>query len=532
MKNNSIRVCTSKEMREIDRICATEYGIPEAILMENAGKAALDVLLLRYPQAGLADEVLIFAGKGNNAGDAFVLARRLLSLQRKARIFHLAGEKEYEGATAQNFRILQAMKAKLIRVETVQDIVGFFQSASGSSVAVDGLIGTGIRGPLDGIYYDVVEEMNRRCPEILSLDIPSGTNSDTGAVLGTSVQASVTVSMGFPKLGHFLYPGAAKRGELYFCDISIPGAFREKGDKFLLQPEPISKLLLHRDRYGHKNTFGHTLLVGGSPGRVGAIALASRACHRMGTGLVTVATWPESHDFLLSRLADETMTSPVLLDEVNLPKYGAQLPQYTSIVVGPGLGQRPEGKRLLELLLQHYRGALVLDADALNLIAEHELHDQVAGRREPTVLTPHPGEMARLIGMPKEEVVQDPIRAVREAVSRTHAVVVLKGAATFIACPDNDVGLHHYPNDGMATAGSGDVLAGMIGGLLGQGMDPLSSAQLGVFLHGVAGAIAAERNGNRSMTASDLIENLGGAFQRLRAAGETKTHAESIQKLR
>ncbi len=516
-RTSSLRICSSQEMRALDEIAEQEYGIDAIVLMENAGRAATQVLLEQYPQAGREREILVFAGKGNNAGDAFVVARRLICLDRKVRIFHVADEKSYKGSTLRNFEILKKLKAKMTPIENVSELESFFSSAQGPFTIVDGLIGTGLRGNLEGIFYDVVECLNTLgCDQVLALDIPSGVSGDTGVIHGTSVQASLTISFGFPKLGHFLPPGAGRRGTLINVDISLPARFRREGDKFLLLPQPMRELLNERDRYGHKNSFGHTLLVGGSPGRLGAIAMAASATHKMGTGLVTVATWEDSFGTLLIKLPNETMALPLKLEGPDLEIYRKNLSMYSSIVVGPGLGLRAEGVKVLEEIFAHYSGPIVLDADALNLVADHRMHDLLVRRRAPTVLTPHVGEMARLLDWPKEQVTQDPIRALREAVKKTHATVILKGAATLMASTDELIYLNHYPNDGMATAGSGDVLAGMIGGLLGQKMDAFQATQLGVYLHSLAGDLAAEDRGHRSMTAPDIVENIGNAFKKIK----------------
>ena len=456
-----MRICSSAEMRELDRIAEEEYGIEAHILMENAGRAATQILLEKFPHAGRTTEILIFAGKGNNAGDAFVVARRFLCLDRRVRVFHLQPDFGYKGASLKNFEILKKMKSKLIYLESASDLQEFFQSSTGPFTIVDGILGTGLKSSLEGIFYDIVEIINAfNCPEVVALDIPTGVSGDTGAIFGTSILATQTISFGFPKLGHFLPPGAARRGELINVDISLPPKFRKEGSKFLLMKNPMSALLKERDRYGHKNSFGHTLLIGGSPGRIGAISMAASACHKMGTGLVTVASWQDSYETLLAKLPSETMSVPLHLTGYEYEHYKDTLYNYSSIVVGPGLGLRPEGQQLLEELLTNYRGPVVFDADALNLIAEHNLHSYLMERRAPTVLTPHPGEMGRLLGISKEDIRQDPIAAVREAVTRTHSTVLLKGAATLIGSTEDELYLNHYPNDGMATAGSGDACRG------------------------------------------------------------------------
>lgn len=516
--SHSLRICTSQEMREIDQKCETVFGLSALQLMENAGQAAAEAILSHYPLAGTEQEIVVFAGKGNNGGDAFVVARRLLSLGRKVRVFYLEQDKSYAGASLKNLQILKAMKARCSFVETSGEVEEYFKNLHAAPVVVDGILGTGFKGSLDGIYCDTVELINDHAETTIALDIPTGIAADTGAIRGVSILAHMTLSFGYPKLGHFLPPGATRRGKLVNLDISIPPVFAREGTLALLQRGPLSTVLKDRDRYGHKNSFGHTLLVGGSPGRIGAICMAARACHRMGTGLVTVATWENCFELVASRLPDETMTVPIKLEGAQATLYKNALSDFSSIVIGPGLGVRTESKQILETLLSHYRGPLVIDADALNTIAEFKLHEYLQKRTAPTVLTPHPGEMSRLIGVDKEALLENPIASLKQAVDRTNAVVLLKGAATLIGSVDRPIFLNHYPNDGMATAGSGDVLAGMIGGLLGQGIDPALGTYLGVYLHSLAGDFAARSLGHRSMTAREIIENISQAFKEIKSS--------------
>ncbi len=533
-KLRHMRICSSAEMRELDRIAEDDYGISASILMENAGRAAAQILLETYPHAGSATEILVFAGKGNNAGDAFVVARRLISLDRRVRVFHFEDTDRFRGPVKENFEILRRMKARMTCIESVSDLEAFFAQGSGPFTVVDGILGTGLKGGLEGLLADVVEVINaQHCSEVVALDIPSGVSGDTGVVVSKSIQATLTISFGFPKLGHFLPPGAGRRGDLINVDICLPPKFRKEGSTFLLMKAPLANLLQERDRYGHKNSFGHTLLIGGSPGRLGAIAMSASACHKMGTGLVTVGTWEENFDALVNKLPNETMAAPLRFNGKTLSQEYRQFAEsFTSIVVGPGMGLRPEGVSLLKELISGYAGPLVIDADGLNLIAEHDLHEMLRHRRAPTVLTPHPGEMARILGVTKESVTQDPIAAIRAAVERTHAVVLLKGAATLMSSPNEELYLNHYPNDGMATAGSGDVLAGMIGGLLGQKMPPFLATQLGVYLHSLAGDFAARVHGHRSMTAPDIIENIGNAIKDIKTATPSTLPVEVRAKLR
>lgn len=515
----SLRICSSQEMREIDAETETHFGIDAQLLMENASRAAVQALLECFPEAGRTTEILIFAGKGNNAGDAFGVARRLLCLEKKVRVFHLHPESGYKGAVQKNFEILKKLKAKLSFLDHAQDLQAFFQSASGPFTVIDGLIGTGLKGPLEGLFYDVVEVIHQaRCQEIIALDIPSGVCGDTGAIYSNALQADLTLSFGFPKLGHFLPPGATKRGRLLHLDISLPPAFKKKGHQFLLLKNSFSDFLSQRNRYGHKNSFGHSLFIGGSPGRLGAICMAAEACQKMGTGLVTVATWKDCFETAMVKLPHEIMSVPLVFEGEEAQVYRNALPSYSGIVIGPGLGFRPGGALLLTEILKDYPGPIVLDADAIHLIAEHKLHAALVARAPaPTVLTPHPGEMAKLLGLPKEEVLTRPIEALRQAIHLTHATVVLKGATTLMGSAEEVIYLNHYPNDGMATAGSGDVLSGMIGGLLGQQLSAFQSTLLGVYLHSLAGDFAAQHYGHRSMTATHIIEHISHAFQDLQS---------------
>jgi len=512
---SSLRICTSAEMRAVDQIAEKELGIGPTLLMENAGRAATESILKEFPNAGIDSEILIFAGKGNNAGDAFVVARHLMGLHRRIRVFHLLRGDEYKGATIENFKILQKMKARLFYLEQAQDLESFFDQRGGPFLAIDGIIGTGLKGDLEGLFYDIVTLINEHVDQIVSLDIPTGVSGDSGLVQGVAVRASLTISFGFPRLGHFLPPGAMYRGKLVNVDISLPAKFKLEGDKFLLRAPFIATKLAQRDRYGHKNTFGHVLMLGGSQGRTGAIAMAAHAALRSGSGLVTAGTWPDSIATLIQQLPNELMSVIVPKEEQLFEQYRRIMDQYSAVVVGPGMGNRPEGKRLVEMLLQNFQSPMVLDADALNIIAEHDLHALCVNRKTPVVLTPHPGEMARLIKWSKEDVVRDPVGALKTCVEKTHAVVLLKGAATLLSSPEEVLYLNHFPNTGMATAGSGDVLAGMIGGLLAQGTKVFDASCVAVFLHSLAGDLATRDSRPRGMTATDIISKIPAAYQEL-----------------
>ncbi len=524
-----MRIVTSEEMRKLDERGVQEIGISSLVLMENAGIESARLISQICQQKKYEGEILVFSGKGKNGGDGLVVARRLFSWGHKVRVFLMHDPSEYTHEAGNNLKILEKHKTKVSVVDHAAVLEDYFKSASPPFLAVDALLGTGLKRDIEGLYYDVIELLNHYVTEIIALDIPSGTNGDTGTISGTSTQASVTISFGYPKLGHFLTPGAVKRGRLFHVNLSFPREWEKQGDKFLLTHSNIAPLLQNRDRFGHKNSFGHCLLIGGSPGRLGAIDMASKSSLKMGTGLVTVASWENSFPSLEIKLSSEIMNFRVVKEgnAFVVPKPGLQI--FSSIVIGPGLGMRPDGAELLRELLATYTGPLVVDADGLNLIAEHKLYDAVSKRQSPTVLTPHPGEMARFLHVTKEAVVKDPVWAVRDAAEKTNAIVVLKGPTTLIHSADGTTWFNHYPNDGMATAGSGDVLAGIIGGLLGQKMGALEATKLGVYLHSLAGHFAAEHCGHRAMTALDIIENTRCAFKDLREYQKTAIQPSCVE---
>ena len=513
LESSFMRVCTAQELQELDHHAENKYGISPDILMENAGRAASQILLEKYPDAGTQTEILIFAGKGNNAGDAFVVARRLLGLGKRVKTFFIppSSSKPYPKAVEVNFQILKKLNAKLVPLESAQSLVDFLTHSKGPFTVIDGLLGTGLKGPLEGLYYDIVETINQMSSrEVIALDIATGVSGDTGAIHATAIRASLTVSFGFPKLGHFLAPGAENRGELVNVDITLPYHFRKEGKVFLIDSDqPFKGLLTQRSPYAHKNKFGHCLLVGGSQGHLGAIELSAKACQKVGVGLATAATWPEYFPLLMSRLPSECMT--LSTDDI-----GRFYSQFSAIVIGPGLSQRSDGRKLLEDILTRFMGPLLLDADALNIVAEHKLYDWIKNRKHPTVLTPHIGEMARLLHTDKNEVELSLISSLEKLVEKTHAIVVLKGAATWVGSPTQKVYLNHAPNHGLAKAGSGDVLSGIIGGLIAQNLPTFEAVLIGVRLHSHAGFKASRQYGSISMTAANIMDGLNEAFEEIK----------------
>ncbi len=512
-----MRVVTNEEMQELDRRATEEFEIPSIVLMENAGSQAAKIIAKKHQEQTMVNsDILILAGKGRNGGDALVVARHLLKMGKSIRLFLLHSEDAYKGTARTNLNILLKERVWPVILENIEPLDEFFGSSIGPFIAVDGLLGTGFRGPLAGLYADVVDIINKRANYVIALDIPTGVDGNTGAVVGQCIDADMTIAFEFPKLGHYISPGAFYRGSLEVADISFPRVFHKEGSIWSLEESSVASLLKFRDRYGHKNSFGHCLLIGGSPGRLGAICMAARSCLRMGTGLVTVSTWQDCCDSLMNRMDDEIMITPFQIEGKDYIKQRQEINNFSSIVIGPGLGTSKEAQTLLKKLMHYYNGPLVIDADGINLLANEELKKELSSRKGPTVLTPHLGEMARMMGVDMETVRSNPIESVRTVVRDTNTVTLLKGACTFIGTTDDKIFLNHYPNDGMATAGSGDVLAGMLGGLLGQEINTVEAVCLGVYIHSLAGKHAAKELGHRAMTASDLTAHLGDSFLELR----------------
>jgi len=510
-----MRVVTAHEMRELDREAIEEYGIPENILMENAGLRASMVVAEKYQGLQFPGEIAVIAGKGNNGGDAFVVARHLISEGYPVRVFVLSGI-EYKGESLANLEILKRQEVRVNSLEDAAVLESFFLASQDPVLIIDGLIGTGLRDGLTGIYADIIDVINEHSAFTISLDIPSGVRGDTGSVSGKAIRANMTISMGFPKIGLFIYPGAELVGELSVVDISLPPRMKEEGEMRLIAPQDILPQFRHRDRFAHKNQFGHCLLIGGSHGKAGAIVLASKGCLHSGVGLVTVATWEESYSTVSHRIPDEAMSISLSLDPKKYSSYESRMGYFNSVVVGPGLGTSPEAKKLVTDLIERYQGPLVIDADGINVLSNHDVDETLARRKAPTVLTPHPGELSRYLGWEKERLTSDPVGALKEAVERTNCVVVLKGATTLINGPDSPLWLNHAPNAGMAKGGSGDVLAGILGGILAQKYSGLEASKLGVFTHSLAGKHAALDLGHRSMTAGSISDYLPNAFEELK----------------
>lgn len=513
-----MKVVTASQMQALDRRTIAEAGVPGHMLMERAGTAVVGALeRVCGPLAGKA--VTVLCGKGNNGGDGFVIARLLRQKRAKSSVTLLAQPADLAGdARTMYRRFVRAAGKRAVQPCPSPDRLR--RRLEASDIVVDALLGTGLSSAVGGIYQTAIEAMNVAGLPVMAVDLPSGIHADTGAVLGSAVKATWTVTFGLPKLGLYLGAGIDHAGEVHIADIGIPAAYVEAvaSAVSLITREDVRRLLPRRPASAHKGTFGHAGIVAGSVGKTGAAALTARAALRVGAGLVTVATPASVNDTLEAKLL-EAMTAPMpetkarTLARSGLDRLILFAHARSAVAIGPGLSTHPETVELIHALVPRLEKPAVLDADALNA---------VAGRlgllmecKLPPIVTPHPGEMARLEEQATPQSVNaDRIGTATRFAQSRRVIVVLKGARTVVAHPDGGIAICPTGNPGMATGGTGDALTGMVVGLLAQGVPPWDAARAATFLHGLAGDLAAADRGAAGMIAGDLIERIPDAISR------------------
>jgi len=503
---------TAERMRTLDRTTIEEQGVPGELLMESAGRAVADeVLALRADRGG---RVLVVAGGGNNGGDGLVTARHLVHLGVPVEVWLCADEPRLSGDA----------KVQLARLRRIDGTVHPDAPVGPFGVVVDALFGTGLSRPLEGRAVgavDAVAGWRAAGARVLAVDLPSGIDADTGAVLGTAVRADRTAALSLPKLGHAMEPGRSHCGDTVVLRIGIadhrPGERDDGPDARLWTARVAARALPARPEAGHKGVFGHVLVAAGSRGMTGAAGLAARAAARAGAGLVTVAG-PAQLQELLAAQSKEAMTVAVSgsgdhLEAASADALLALAAERSTLVLGPGIGRAESTSTCARTVATRAEVPLVLDADGLFAFGDEP--EPLAARPAATVLTPHPGEAARLLGTDTASLGRDRVSAARRLAERSGAVVVLKGAATVVADPEGRVRVNPTGGPLLATGGTGDVLAGVIGGLLAQGLPALEAATLGTFLHGAAADGLAGRLGDAGLLASELADALPETARRL-----------------
>ncbi len=485
-----MRLATAQQMRNLDAAACNDFGIAGSVLMENAGRATVEAIVRRWGEpTGRGFGILI--GPGNNGGDGLVIARLLHERGGHPTVYLLVAPDKVKGDAAINLARVRQLPIPVLPVVDEEALVSAIAGLAAHFLLVDALFGTGLQRPVAGLFLAMIEAVNHCGRPVVAVDLPSGLNSDTGLVLGECVRADLTVTLGLAKPGLFLSPGRELAGAFEIVDIGIPAAAQDRFGPYLeaLEAGTMGRLLPRRAATAHKGSCGHLLVVAGATGKTGAALLAARAGLRGGAGLVSMAV-PTDLNLIFEIALAEAMTLPMpgsdagCLSVVSLAAMRAALAGKQAVVLGPGLGIARETMELVVTLYRETALPMVVDADGLNcLVGQADLLGQAGA---PRILTPHPGEMARLLGMSVTQVQADRLAIARDF-ARAHGVVlILKGAATVVAAPDGRVAVNASGNAGMAAAGMGDVLTGLVGALLAQGCGAWESACLGVFAHGLA----------------------------------------------
>lgn len=497
-------VLTAAEMRALDAATITEIGLPGAVLMENAGRAVAEDVLAEVGAGGA--RVAVVCGAGNNGGDGYVVARWLREAGAHAIVYLAVSEERVRGDARVHLDAYLQTGGPMVSVASTEDLAEHREAIEDADCVVDCLFGTGLDRPVEGHLAAVIGVMNRAAGTRVSVDVPSGLAADTGEVLGVCVQADRTVTMAFLKLGLTVSPGFARCGEVRIAAIGIPRQLAQAhGVRVGLLEERDARLMLPVGApTDHKNRRGHVLAIAGSPGKRGAGRLTAWAALRSGAGLVTLA----------GPGGDEGAAAPVMTADLAGASFAELVAGKRVVAIGPGMDPGPAGRGLVLEALRGLEQPLVLDADGLNHLGTDL--DAVAASAPPVVLTPHPGEAARLLGCTAIEVEADRVGAVRRLAERARAVVVLKGARTLVCdgiSGDGFVTVNPTGNAGLATAGTGDVLTGIIAALIAQGGSPADAARAGVWIHGHAADLLRSDLGERGMTASDLADAIPRALR-------------------
>ncbi|GAB6905244.1 Bifunctional NAD(P)H-hydrate repair enzyme Nnr (Includes: ADP-dependent (S)-NAD(P)H-hydrate dehydratase; NAD(P)H-hydrate epimerase) [Desulfosarcina cetonica] len=521
---------TADEMRRMDRATIETFGIPGRVLMENAGRGATAYFLetLYRHQPG---RVAIAAGRGNNGGDGFVMARYLHQKGIPVTVFLFTHRDRIQGDAATNLALIDSMGVPVVEVADTAALDARKQDLAHMDLWIDAILGTGLTSDVRGLFLPVIEFINQQKRPVFAVDIPSGLNADSGQVCGICIQAAATATFGFAKVGHFVYPGRSHTGRLKVIEIGIPPqmAVQVGCKQHLITPADLKPALPMRPTTAHKGNSGHLLVLAGSPGKTGAAAMTAMTAMRSGAGLVTLGI-PQSLNPVLETMVTEAMTVGLAetslghVDESAYEKIVDLLTDKRCLAVGPGLGTNPSTGRLLNRLIAEARIPLVVDADGLNLIADDI--SILSRKRAPMVLTPHPGEMARLCGQSTAAIQSDRGVQARRFAEQHGVYLVLKGAATIIAQPDGLVFVNPTGNPGMAAGGMGDVLTGLIAGLITQGMPINAAVRAGVYLHGAAADRLARSQGAPGYLATEVMNAVPATIAELLGSGDPPIYPE------
>ncbi|HEU4886310.1 MAG TPA: NAD(P)H-hydrate dehydratase [Thermoanaerobaculia bacterium] len=501
-----MKILDAAQMRNIDQRATERFGVPSIVLMENAAIAVVDALFAHYPDS---DRVAIFCGTGANGGDGFAVARHLENRGVVPVVVIVGDRASIHGDALTNLTVCERIGIPIYDIREGDEVETALAHASDADVLVDAIFGTGLNRAPAGIYADVIRDLAELRIPVLAVDLPSGANASSANPFEPCVQAEVTVTFAAPKLCHVFEPAALYCGEVIVADITIPEAAVE--DELvtlsLITPKDVQPHVAPRLASTHKGTYGHVGIIAGSPGRSGAAVLSARGAIRTGAGLVSVMTDADTAKLVHAGSIESMTYSGHDVKEFLAGK--------TAVLIGPGLADDERAWKHTRALVNEIDLPLVIDASGLNAFASRA--SELNARTLPRIITPHPGELARLFGNTTAAAINaDRIHAAREAARITQCVVVLKGYQTLIAEPAGSVFVNPTGNPGMATGGMGDVLAGMIAALLARGTDPLDAACAAVYLHGLAGDLLKEQIGDTGLTALDVADRVPAAIQRNR----------------
>lgn len=501
---------TAEQMRKLDREAIDQFGIPGVVLMEQAAMAVTKICL-PYFEKKTQGKVLILAGKGNNGGDGFAVGRLLTNEGIQVQIWLMGQPDDLQGDAFLNYNICKEMGISILCQQTHRE-----EELKQFDFIIDALFGTGLKRNVTGMVAAWIQAINRSGLPIISIDIPSGVDADTGKILGYAVKARETVTFGHLKKGLVLFPGAEYAGKVTVSAISIPKAASAKIESncFTLTKEEAFSLVPLRKQRSNKGTFGKLFILAGSSTMAGAAAFAGRAAYRIGTGAVVCAA-PRTITPVLQNLLPEAVQIPLpeehgFVRKESIFELEEKIKEAKAVVIGPGLGKEKSVAEFAERVLEEISCPMVIDADGLNILAEYpEFWNKV---KAPVIITPHPGEMSRLTGREVSDILDNLPEIAIEFAMKWNCIVVLKDARTVIANPEGKVYFNTTGNSALAKAGSGDVLSGAIGGFLAQGLNPYDAAVLGVFLHGLAGEIGSEKNGTASLLAGQIADYMAEAL--------------------
>ena len=499
-----MKVSTVAQMRNLDKSAMEEFGISTDLLMENAGQAVYFVILNEF---GIKKKrFVVFCGIGNNGGDGLVVARKIHSNGGEVKVFLLGDEAKFEGVAKRNFEIVSKLPIEISNVASIDSIKS---AVLHSDAIVDAIFGTGLAREVNGIYNDVIQLINESQKTVFSIDIPSGINGDTGEMMGIAVKADYTVTFGLPKIGNMLYPGYDHCGKLYVSHISFPPSLYDADSIKVATNNPIE--LPRRDKEAHKGDFGEVLFIAGASSYLGAPYFSALSFLKAGGGYSRLATPLSISPFLANKGSEivfvpqkETSSGSMALENkdrlLELSQGGDM------VVMGPGISLNEETQELVRGLALEIEKPLLVDGDGITAISKDI--ELIKKRKSQTILTPHLGEMSRIAKMEISEINRNKVGVLQETAKDLNAIIVLKGAHSLIGYPDGTVFINLSGNPGMATAGSGDVLTGTIAAMFGLGLALPDAVRMGVFMHGLAGDLAAKDKGEDGITAQDIMDYL------------------------